>query len=724
MTTTVFTSVIKAMKYLMKIFAFRSDLRGRVETTNLDSGGSSRSVAGTGKKGAPWVFARPREEDEMSLKRKAAQAAAAQAANESSNQSSKRRKVSPPLQETVETTTETGLRCLERIKNARDKKEWPIATHFLALPDKAKNKKYYQEIGLPISLDIIEAKLKNHEYPTVTTVESDLRRMIFNAKSYNDKASQLFSDAEKIRKAVSNFMVENNPAYQTADYKPFPTPVPDDWQARLSKEEKEEAEAESKDEVARSTRGISTRRASSVATGPSNVRASASPGEQDNEGLGENFDNDTFQRAQEKIVAEMMNLKNEDDELIMGPFIHLPSRELRDYYRVIKRPVSLKSVQKAVQGVKGREKPTGISNFKSWATFEEETSCIWKNAYHYNEDGSDISEAATVLRDYFYQRLEEAKRVVAEPPQPKVRLRMPAKSPDPPKIPPLKFGRVSVDSEALKRQQDLVNAGMNGQASIRAGPKNPLAGSQQASIPNGVPSLQRMSQERRSGSAEKPAINGVKTEHTIGQSPALGTVQMSTERSGSLDARQSPHPGMMPPPPVTSTPRLPSGSPHLSSYSTNHYNSTGYSSTESTRRQSGKEALLTNLSVSTHPGLKIDKHFHLNIPPSPTTTQHSITITLPSTNYYLQLTPTLAPSVIQRPYKIFATVNNNRIHPNPQRPEESDARRPLYEHRVMPGMNRIEVEIVAGMPRGAPKVGTGPELEVEKITIFAHLVKS
>ena len=39
-------------------------------------------------------------------------------------------------------------------------------------------------------------------------------------------------------------------------------------------------------------------------------------------------------------------------------------------------------------------------------------------------------------------------------------------------------------------------------------------------------------------------------------------------------------------------------------------------------------------------------------------------------------------------------------------------------------MNRIDVEMVAGIPRGAPKVGTGPELEIEKITIFAHLVKT
>ncbi|KAL8922178.1 MAG: hypothetical protein Q9172_003680 [Xanthocarpia lactea] len=570
----------------------------------------------------------------------------------------------------------------------------------------------------------------------MTTVESDLRRMILNAKSFNEKSSQVFSDAEKIRKAVSNFMVDNNPAYQTKDYKPFPTPVPEDWQPQPLPEEKaNEPEVEAKTEADYSTRGMSTRRASSSATGPSNARASATPGAHVTDGLGEPFDGDTFQTAQEKIVAEMLELKNDDDELIVGPFINLPSRDLRDYYRVIKHPVSLKSVQKSVQGVKGRDKPTGISNFKSWATFEEETSCIWKNAYHYNEDGSDISEAARLLEDYFYHRLAEAKKVVSEPPQPKVKLRMPAKSPEPPKI-TLKFGSskpsaasgVSVDNEALKRQQDLVNAGMNGQASIRASPRVSFEGSQNVQIANGVHGLQRASQERTSSaSADNPAVNGVKTETSMGQSPALAAVQLSANRSGSLDARQSPNPSLMPPPPANLAPRLPSGSPHPQSYTSNNYSASGYSSSsqyESSRRQSGKEPLISNLVISTHPGLKIDKHFHLDIPPSPTTTQQSITITLPSSHYFLQIVPTLASSVVHRPYKAFVMVNNARVAATPQRPDESEARKPLYEFRVQPGMNRIDVEMVAGIPRGAPKVGTGPELEIEKITIFAHMVKT
>lgn len=263
---------------------------------------------------------------------------------------------------------------------------------------------------------------------------------------------------------------------------------------------------------------------------------------------------------------------------------------------------------------------------------------------------------------------------------------------------------------------------------------------------NGVPAIPRTSPYRTtSGSAEKPTVNGVKTESSMAPSPAPAAVQLSVNSTGSLDPGQSPNPPMMPPPLANLTARPPSGSPHPQSYTSNHYTSSGYSATsqfEASRRQSGKgrtagsavyvahqlnlcaEALITNLSISTHPGLKIDKHFHLDIPPSPSTTQQSITITLPSSHYFLQFVPTLASSVMHRPYKTFVTVNNNRIASTPQRPDESEPRKPLYECRVAPGMNRIEVEMVAGLPRGVAKVGAGPDLEIEKITIFAHMVKS
>lgn len=65
---------------------------------------------------------------------------------------------------------------------------------------------------------------------------------------------------------------------------------------------------------------------------------------------------------------------------------------------MIHEPVSLKGLQKRVRGIKGRNEPTGISDFKTWATFYDEVSLIWKNAWHYNEDGSDVSIQAHELK--------------------------------------------------------------------------------------------------------------------------------------------------------------------------------------------------------------------------------------------------------------------------------------------------------------------------------------
>lgn len=138
--------------------------------------------------------------------------------------------------------------------------------------------------------------------------------MILNAKSFNEKTSQVFSDAEKVRKAVSNFMVDHNPAYQSGDYKPFPTPVPDDWQDKLADAAKEadESDNDAEEEVEQPTWGMRTRRASSAVNASSNARTSGTPAAHSTEGIGESFDGDTFQKAQEKIVAEMLDLRNDE----------------------------------------------------------------------------------------------------------------------------------------------------------------------------------------------------------------------------------------------------------------------------------------------------------------------------------------------------------------------------------------------------------------------------
>lgn len=70
-----------------------------------------------------------------------------------------------------------------------------------------------------------------------------------------------------------------------------------------------------------------------------------------------------------------------------------------DYYAVIQDPRSLRTLWEQVQGIDNGKKsaPTGISKFGNWDEFEAEASIIWANAYHYNEDDSDIFNSAKEL---------------------------------------------------------------------------------------------------------------------------------------------------------------------------------------------------------------------------------------------------------------------------------------------------------------------------------------
>ena len=144
---------------------------------------------------------------------------------------------------------------------------------------------------------------------------------------------------------------------------------------------------------------------------------------------------------------------------------------------------------------------------------------------------------------------------------------MPAKSPEPPKI-TLKFGgqkatgsaSMSVDNEALKRQQELVRAGANGYAPGKGNTISilrkicGLLHLRAGSIANSP--LGRLPQER-SRSAEH-SMSGMKTETNHSQSPALNAIP-----NGTTEARQSPSASTTQmPPPVHLSSRMPSGSPH------------------------------------------------------------------------------------------------------------------------------------------------------------------
>ena len=125
--------------------------------------------------------------------------------------------------------------------------------------------------------------------------------MVNNAKSYNDRNSSIFADAERIRKMLSNYMVKNNPAYRDPNYIAYPTPIP----AHLSSD----TQATNGDTPITKSSGKGNSTPATASPAP----ASASAGLLDTEQLLENpgFAGKTFQQAQDQIIVELIKYEEE-----------------------------------------------------------------------------------------------------------------------------------------------------------------------------------------------------------------------------------------------------------------------------------------------------------------------------------------------------------------------------------------------------------------------------
>ncbi len=194
---------------------------------------------------------------------------------------------------------------------------------FIALPERETIPEYYEIIKLPVALDTIEEKLKRDAYPTVTALESDFKRLIQNAKDFNDPKSEIYEDAERIRKLVFNYMKIHNPAYRDDPrYTAQPTPIPQSKPTLVLKNAKKES----------STATPEAREASEQPKLPPSARGSVQPPEkqesvapsagtgakdEDDEDEGEEAGGDdiefvgkTFQEAQQMMIAYLLTYKD------------------------------------------------------------------------------------------------------------------------------------------------------------------------------------------------------------------------------------------------------------------------------------------------------------------------------------------------------------------------------------------------------------------------------
>lgn len=222
--------------------------------------------------------------------------------------------------ESVGSVTQLGLKLVEQMRSAKDKTGRSISDLFLELPDADEVPDYYDVIKLPIAISTVEEKLENHEYANLTQVESDFKRMVSNAKQYNDDQSEVFADAERVRKLLHNWMKIHNPAYKDPEYAPFPTPIPGEKSRRstngAASSEPPDADGEEGESMGKTRKPTITlskgrRKSEAAAAAASPQPVTKQKDSQAKNGSNE-FEGKSFGQVQTSIIEEFIQWQDEE----------------------------------------------------------------------------------------------------------------------------------------------------------------------------------------------------------------------------------------------------------------------------------------------------------------------------------------------------------------------------------------------------------------------------
>ncbi|KPM06091.1 polybromo-1-like protein [Sarcoptes scabiei] len=250
-----------------------------------------------------------------------------------------------------------------------------LSTMFELLPSKSLYRDYYDIVTDPIDLKTIGSKIQNHEYSSLNDLEKDLLLMIKNAKIYNAPGSQIYKDANALKRVIQQKKIEIEtrrltPAQKSSERIRAKRQIP--FQAKWSSIA---ASLKYEDE------GVTC--------------ASNSSAISFTDDLDENTNDETLNFSDSELdQSEPSNpqwlLYNAvNDTPHSEPFIRLPSRRFYpDYYKEIKHPISLAQIKSRIK----------VNFYENITDLVQDLTLVFENAMNYNRPDSKIYKDAAKLK--------------------------------------------------------------------------------------------------------------------------------------------------------------------------------------------------------------------------------------------------------------------------------------------------------------------------------------
>lgn len=234
----------------------------------------------------------------------------------------------------------------DTVRSCRNNQGQLIAEPFFHLPSKKKYPDYYQQIKMPISLQQIRTKLKNQEYETLDHLECDLNLMFENAKRYNVPNSTIYKRVLKLQQVM---------------------------QAK-------------KKELARRD---------DIEDGDSMISSATS-----DTGSAKRKSKKNIRKQRMKILFNVVLEAREpgSGRRLCDLFMVKPSKkDYPDYYKIILEPMDLKIIEHNIRN----DKYAGEEGMM------EDMKLMFRNARHYNEEGSQVYNDAHILEKLLKDKRKE-----------------------------------------------------------------------------------------------------------------------------------------------------------------------------------------------------------------------------------------------------------------------------------------------------------------------------
>uniref|UniRef100_A0A674CL17 Protein polybromo-1 n=1 Tax=Salmo trutta TaxID=8032 RepID=A0A674CL17_SALTR len=226
----------------------------------------------------------------------------------------------------------------EAVRGGRNSQGQLISEPFLQLPSRKDYPDYFQQISQPISLHQIRNKMKNNEYESVDQLDADLTLMFENAKRYNVPHSSIYKRVLKLQHIQQLKRTE------------------------LLRREDDSMDGDSMLSSTMSDTGSTKRKSHKKNTKKNRMKALYSA----------------------VTEAREMGTGRRLCELFM---IKPSKKDYPDYYKIILEPVDLRIIDHNIRSEK----------YMTEDALLEDMKLMFRNARHYNEEGSQVYNDANVL---------------------------------------------------------------------------------------------------------------------------------------------------------------------------------------------------------------------------------------------------------------------------------------------------------------------------------------